>query len=452
MRGSFEEYYPNERSFPAAAFSTLAIANVIRGGGGTDKQTESALSTAASRLTERAEELAANQELAAIAALARLNQIDGSLVPISVVASRLRGILSKQSNEGWFPEYYGADTGYLSVSLDCLWEISDACPQLDCEEAKRRSFSYLANMVLAEIPSLATINSRNTEYVVPYGIVRMVQDRETSSTALEILRKLDEFNLVSPRKLMRIDDRYSCHYVGRSIAKAWEFLSREKSMTPEFLQNIAGPPQSSMPEAGVFHLTTDRSEAGAVHVWVACKKGGSSVVSYSRERVAVDHGWRVQEGKRTFVSDWCAPDWVVTESSEHSVVVEGFLVPVTDVASTPLRHFVLRIAAAVLGRRLIPFLKKRLILKSNFQGPFLTRRVSITSESVTVRDDIANLTPLAIVNHAPKASLRHVASADSWSDFDVMMDRGVLIHDESQRSSSTFTSVRQYLATRSVSP
>ena len=35
---------------------------------------------------------------------------------------KLERILQLQSEEGWFPEYGGADIGYLSVSLDMLAE------------------------------------------------------------------------------------------------------------------------------------------------------------------------------------------------------------------------------------------------------------------------------------------------------------------------------------------
>ena len=34
--------------------------------------------------------------------------------------------LALQNNEGWFYEYGGPDLGYLSVTIDCLWDLFDA--------------------------------------------------------------------------------------------------------------------------------------------------------------------------------------------------------------------------------------------------------------------------------------------------------------------------------------
>lgn len=418
-RGAFEEYYPNERSFPALAFSTLAICNVLLHRKEINSQVYSGLRAASSQLMQRTEGNALNQELAAIAALARLQQLDTSLVKKDVVSNRLEKALAQQSPEGWFPEYYGADTGYLSVSLDCLWEIQDAMPDLHTLDARTRAFSYLYQVLMSGIPSLASINSRNTDYVVPYGIARSLSVPELRTTAAELLDKLGEGTLISPERFASVDDRYSCHYVGRSIAKAWRFLS-EVSLPPRSLgDSSASKPAVTFPDAGLVTIAGGEAERTQSQAWVACRKGASLTAVLPDGASLIDHGWRVRTGSSTYVSDWCTDDWNVVEVDTTSVTVSGRMIGTKDVASTPIRHFALRVAASIMGRRLIPLLKRLLILKSSGSGPTFTRTVSISGEDLVVKDSIGPISAGASITRAGRQSLRHVASADSFHSADL---------------------------------
>jgi len=443
-RGAFEEYYPNERSFPALAFSTLAICNVLLKHEEIDSQVHSGLRAASSQLVQRSEHYALNQELAAIAALARLQQLDSSLVKKQIVIDRLEQALAQQSPEGWFPEYYGADTGYLSVSLDCLWEIQDSMPEMNTLDARISAFAYLHQVVTSGIPSLATINSRNTDYIVPYGIARSLSVPELQSPATELLNKLGQGTVMAPKHFTSVDDRYSCHYVGRSIAKAWQFIS-EISLPPRSLGDSSPSKRvESFPDAGVVRLVDSEAREPETKVWVACRKGANLTGVLADGGSLIDHGWRVKTRSSTYVSDWCTDGWRIERIDATSVTVSGGMIGARDVASTPIHHFFLRVAASLMGRRLIPLLKHLLILKSSGSGPTFTRTVSISGDVLIVEDSIAPVSADALITRAGRQSLRHVASADSFHSTDLQPIENCLMTQEVVREPGRFTAQTSY--------
>jgi len=99
------------------------------------------------------------------------------------------------------------------------------------------------------------------------------------------------------------------------------------------------------------------------------------------------------------------------ETGADGYCTSGAFTEVEQQRVTPWRHFLLRLAARLLGRRLIPLLKKRLIFVDRRSRARFERRVRPGPEGVEVQDHIWADRPLARVYPADKFSLRHVASS-----------------------------------------
>ena len=412
--GAFEEYYPWEEGYPPLAFSTLAVAKLVREGVVAPREVEAGSRAAARQLLERFEPEAANQQVAGLAALAVLERNHPGLVPPAEFARLKTRTLALQSREGWFQEYGGPDLGYLSVTLDLLCDLHDSTHDPAYLEAAGKALDFLAALVPAGVESIGIHNSRNTDYVLPYGIVRFVTGRTIRAAAAASLFARLYGGVSAPTHFVHaIDDRYVCHHAGHSLVRACRELRRflagrqvEGCDAPEVR---AAAPEQLFAESGQFVRV---SATPATIIRVSLKKGGVWSLRSSRARAA-DFGWVATVGRRQFVTHWWSEQWTWERESE-GFRVEGTLVPHEERLSSPLAHAGLRLASFLLGRRIIGWLKSRLVFRAAESPYRFERRLVLEPERVLVRDRIRGLPASATVTVAPRAQKRHVASADGF--------------------------------------
>ena len=136
-----------------------------------------------------------------------------------------------------------------------------------------------------------------------------------------------------------------------------------------------------------------------------------------------DYGFLAVAGKRIYVAHWWSEDWKSSISADRSTLtVSGFLTAHSVQLSTPFKHLVLRMLSFCFGRRIIALLKERMIFKKQPATDCRCERViHFGPESVTVEDSLLLPEGATQVKRAPRASQRHVASADSfhWEDLDL---------------------------------
>ena len=77
-----------------------------------------------------------------------------------------------QNIEGWFNEYDGADTGYLSVSCDALFDYFEIENDERALKAITKATDYIFHILAVDGSIPAMINSRNTDYILPYALSR----------------------------------------------------------------------------------------------------------------------------------------------------------------------------------------------------------------------------------------------------------------------------------------
>ena len=250
--GAFEEYYPCEQGYPPVAFSTLAVAKLCADGVVAMSEIRPGLEVAVGQLLSRFEAEAANQQVAGTAALAIIRTFAPDLVSVPAFQKVLNRTLGLQKNEGWFPEYDGPDLGYLSVTIDCLWDLFDATGDERCYTAILTAFDYLSWFVLGPVGGAGMHNSRNTDYIVPYGLARLACGRSSAKVrAVSVMTKLYVQEATARHFLDAVDDRYWCHYIGHSVYRALKVLST-KDLIDINPSNVAlrPLPAYSMPESG----------------------------------------------------------------------------------------------------------------------------------------------------------------------------------------------------------
>lgn len=426
-RGAFEEYYPWEKGYPPLAFSTLSAARLIGALEISNPDTEKALRIASRQLLSRFERRAGNQQAAGLAALAHIRNIR----PDFTVTGSFRTISGKtlklQDSEGWFTEYDGPDTGYLSVTMDCLWDLFDITGDQEYMKACLEAFKFLSRIVIFLQSSPGMHNARNTDYIVPYGICRFLtyDDPAVRKVAGDVVRIL--FGKVHDPShfLHAVDDRYWCHYIGHSVARAEAFLE-SKGIEP--VTEAVREDGEDLPVFLNAGYIARRRPAGKV--FVSCRKGGLISVM-TEEGHFSDFGWIVRDGANLFVSHWWDNRWSF-DSGEDSISVSGRLVPCREKESTPVRHMLLRLASSLFGYRIIGWLKNRLIFATRSSRYIFERKILFTRDTIEIHDTITGLKGTEAIAEAPRFSQRHVASADSYhpDDFHPV----VLIRTESETS------------------
>ena len=435
---SFEEYYPWEEGYPPVAFSTLAVAKLAIAGIVDPKEIYAGLKRASRQLLSRFEAQAANQQVAGTSALCQIRKLYPELVPADQLEKIIVKTLNCQHPEGWYMEYGGQDLGYLSVTMDCLWDAFDVTGDTRFRDSAAKALQYIGRFLACSPRGIGMHNARNTDYVVPYGIARFLDDPEQAPLAARILTGLLDKIESSGHYFRAVDDRYWCHYIGHSLYRAIPLLGKLESVPAE-------PP---VPEncflEGTGHFL--RGKAEPFRAMVSGKKGGIVTLFDAAGRSISDFGWVIPDGKQLWVNHWWSDHWQI-EQQGNKIVVSGTLSAHKYAKNTPFRHMVLRGLSLFFGHKIIAMLKEKLIFKKSGKSQYAFKReIEFTSDSVVIRDEFSipsGCTP----RPARRASQRHVASADSFhfEDFcNAEPGCRIICEEKSTIRGSVFSSERTY--------
>jgi hypothetical protein len=399
---AFEEYYPWEQGYPPLAFSTLAMTKLACSAMVPPVDLTRSLRIAGRQLRTRFEDKAGNQQVAGLAALAWVDKMLPEEADAAAFTRQKERTLALQHEEGWYWEYDGPDLGYLAVTIDCLWDLYDATRDEDYRDSIRRALAFMARFPGAAPLGVGLHNSRNTDYLVPYGIVRSMRDgdeaerRDAGLVAIWAFAGADRHE----HFFAAVDDRYICHYIGHSVLQAVAILGADQPCRP------AAREQAPRLLPGSGHYLRD-------NLIVSCRKGGIVTMTAGAREIS-DFGWIVERGNTQFVTHWWSPDWTFREEGD-GVSTQGAFFPHKEKVSTPFKHIVLRVLSFVLGRRLIALLKRVLIFKRGGGADLgFSRTVIRSGDTVEITDRITGLASTDRLLSAPRASKRHVASADSF--------------------------------------
>lgn len=408
--GSFNEYYPNEHGFPPTAFSLYAMCEVYKRLSMEDAEILKAFEKTAKYLIKHIEPKAYNQELASVTALYSAYTILQEKWILEGLNRKLDRILKLQSEEGWFSEYGGADIGYLSVSLDMLAEYYWMSKDEKVVEPLNRIVSFLQYFVHPDKTAGGEYASRNTIYFLPGGLqtVEILGNR----TATAILNHLYGDTTAPFYFLDAVDDRYFSHYLLHSFLRAVEKRPARRSQEGELLP-FQYQQRKIFPEAGLLAYTEKDK-----YIIISAAKGGVCRVFRNGQASFEDYGYRVKlaEGK-VAATNWQRNDYHI-EYLQNKIKISGNMNVVKQKVSTPIMHLGLRTVSALVGNKIIGFLKNQIILV-NKQSDIHFERVIILEEHEMIIDDTVSSPVRIHLQSADSFSLRHVASGKFFALTDI---------------------------------
>ena len=419
--GSYNEYYPNEHGFPPTAFSLFSSCEIYKRLQVYDQNLVEAMTKTGKYLISHIEKKAYNQEIASITALYSLYTITNEKWVLEGLESKLRRILDLQSVEGWFPEYGGADIGYLSVSLDMLAEYYWMSRDERVIEPLNKIIEFIKYFIHPDITVGGEYGSRNTTYFLPNGIEVMVHLGNKDAIAIKkfILRKSNE-----PGYFMdAVDDRYYSHYLLHSFLRA---LEKEKmNVKPDSnvgLMPFESKEEKYFPEAGLFVLSRMSKEISSYCI-IGAKKGGVIRTFIDNQQSISDFGYRVNYGEGNIaVTNWQDNDYSVKKNGNY-LEINGKFTKVSLKMPSPILHLGLRMLSFVFGNKIISMLKKKIILVDKHTDITISRSIKWDDEKIIIDDKITS-PELIELEAADNFSARHVASGKFYSISDIS------IHDE----------------------
>lgn len=212
--GSFNEWFPNEHSFVATAFTSYAISESLlllesEIDGLKDQKKQrflDSLKKAAGWLLENDEDFVANHIAGAIPALYNIYLLTREKRYLEGTKKKLEQLLAFQDEEGWFREYRGVDFGYLSVSIDYLAKYYKKSKDPALRIVFEKALGFLKYFIHPDGSCAGEYASRNTKYIFIHGL--KILSSEFADAAYILDRIQDGLrNGVIP-SLDTFDDRY----------------------------------------------------------------------------------------------------------------------------------------------------------------------------------------------------------------------------------------------------
>ena len=197
--GSFNEVYPNERSFCATSFSTYAITESLLVLG--EQHNLDSLIKDGKWLLKNNTAVVSNQMAAASLALYNIYLLTEETKIKRGAEEKITALMTSQSSEGFYPEYDDYDIGYLSLTLSCLCRY--CLKTRDNEKlitSMKKGLEFLNGLISEYGMFDYTKTSRKTQFLYPYAFLVL-----ESNISEKIYKGLKENKIINPQWL---DDRY----------------------------------------------------------------------------------------------------------------------------------------------------------------------------------------------------------------------------------------------------
>ncbi len=403
--GAFDEYYPWEHGYIPTSFSLYAIAEACRLLECDDDQVLQACCRAARYLMHNEEGQALNQEAASIPGLYATHLLTGEAWIKDAAIAKFERFIQRQSPDGFFPEYGGADLGYLSTTLDFLLEYSRLSRDDRVWSIAEKITHFCSYFVHQDGSVGGQYGSRNTEYFLLSPLCLLAS---RSAVARAMLRRLRTGERGVLAWYEAFDDRYLCHNMLHSLLRAVRYAPEEEG--EECLLPCDSEHERFFEDAGLLSVHQQ-----GTHLVCGLSKGGVMRLFYSGREIFSDYGYRVISPDGTP----SASNWLHAEAQQGNIegryFVKGSFAEVPRQRITPLKHMGLRFVARLWGKRLIPVLKRRLIFVNRSGSGHFGRKICLEQGMLYIEDNLTMELESHRMYLADKYSLRHVASSKYYS-------------------------------------
>jgi len=423
--GSFDEWYPYERSHVATAFTSFAISEsllILRDNLRKEviSKVSDSLFKAGLWLSKNMDDKVLNHTAGAIPALWNINKITPSKLLEEGLKRNLELMNEKSSKEGWFFENGGFDAGYLSLSIDYLWKYYEESNDKEAERLVERGLNFLNYLIHPDGTSGGEYTSRNTRYLMPWGIVATAGRFNVSAEILSrYLKAIEDRNAVTPNTS---DDRYMIFF----FLPNWMRAAERFEGLPTFVSSSINSLDliKTFDESGLVVSSRNNS-----YFVMNFKKAGTGRFFVRKNNnwklLNIDSGYFVKDSSnKIYTTQALLNEDEVNYISKQRMEISMRLRKVND--SIPLKNYQIffLIYAYIFGRFTFinslfeKIVKNIFIRRPDFGELKLVRKINFAEDEIVIEDELSGGTDeyevaagsLSTAPHVPTS--RYFVSAD----------------------------------------
>lgn len=413
--GSFDEFYPKEHSFSPAAFTLYATCMAYRLLKLERPDIVAHAQKSTRFLLSYGDPGAGNQRVAAIAGIYAYYLISNDQSVRGELDGLISTVLEQQRSEGWMPEYKGPDIGYQSITLGYLTDYYRLSKDERVRDPIKSMIHFLSHFVHPDGSAGGEYGSRNTSYLAPHGF-------EINGQEIPLARAIAEkvFLHANPKVNVALDDRYICHFILPSYLTAIEHYSETRNRVDLPCEQTL---ERYFRECKIFVKSTEE-------YYFICnlQKGGVYKLFSKRGGSFSDTGYVLAQRKTLAISNWIDVHADI-EVDGNRLEIRGLFHKMMTRVPTPFWHFMLRFVSTFLGRKVLPLLKRRFILREDAINVKLERVIEFRDDEIDVTDRVRSEDERPFdLYEADTLSYRYVAptnyfSAEELTDLNAKRER-----------------------------
>ena len=392
--GSFDEAYPNERSLAATAFTCFyvgqAYLNILNNLEPPEKkELLYTLSRAGNWLIDNEEKhgILSNHLSAAAAALYTIFEITHDKKYKKRSDYFIELIYKKQSKEGWFEEYGGADMGYETHTIFYLSYIWKKNKNKLLLNHLKKSMSYLSNFVHADGSFGGEYGSRNTRFYMPAGFEILSSEFPIANSIAKFMRKsILEKKSVSLEQM----DTQNVFPLINNYCFALKFSSTKNcdEIDLPFKKNKT----SFFKESGALIISNKSFQA-----IIGTAKGGTIIAISKNKRKPLrfeDAGYVFELGNNKKISSQTLNSSIIKSKSHKHIEFTCNFFEINQTLMSPIKFLIFRIFNFILffSPQLSYILKKMLVkllvVRKKSFPLHLTRKISWSENTIQIQDKI----------------------------------------------------------------
>ncbi len=391
--GSLEEAFPHESSFCVTGLAAYDLLSALRWTGErmAGEARDELLSTVAPMLrfvvrNDETHGFITNHLAATTAACFLWNELGdpSDTLVLGRGQDLLERILGAQSQEGWFPEYGGADAGYMSLALGYLADLHTVRPDLGLAEPLTRAVEFLSHFAHPDGTFGGVYGCRNTRIFYPAGAAILAGGETTHGLAAGLDkamgRSADAGNCVT---LAAMDDLNLVPLFNQYARAALARTEPERAEPDSLPCEEAEPFVRHFPEAGL--VAANQPDYYAV---VSTHKGGAGCTVGKQGDHRLDSGPLYRDTKGRFWSGQSYNTNNTVNLEGSSLTIAAPLRRIDHQLPTPGRFLVLRFLNVTLMRsRWISEWIKRLLVKFLITGS--KGAVATNTRTITLGSEFA---------------------------------------------------------------
>jgi len=424
--GSLEEAFPNESSFcvtALVAFDLLTAVELL------DHRLESAVRVhvldvvrpmiAFLHQANESHGLISNHLATATAALFKWEILAGE--PGAARGRELLDqILRHQSEEGWFPEYQGADPGYQTLLMYYLADLHRLRPDLGLLEPLHRSIDFLWHFAHPDGSFGGLYGSRNTRFYYPAGLEFLRHEIPEAEALARAMRRS-----ISERRVVTLAAMDAPNLVPMFNAYCWAAALTAGSQTAETVASPEIPALSQRVFRKAFRgagLLVDKGEQH--YTVISWHKGGVCCHFPADSRPIINAGVAAKSASGRFFTSQAYEPTNLMEESGDTITVTAPMTAVTNRAPTPIEFLALRSLCLTLMRNLTvaTWIKRflvRLLITGKRHHPAINRRTIRLGKDLHIADQWSSSAQgLERLDFGHPFSAIHMASQGYWQKQD----------------------------------